>query len=232
MFMDIPVMPVRSKGMNIVSSHITFSGTSISMTDETVGYSDLMSSLTKVCGKETPILAVDVKGVQKKDITPDLLRRIRSKHELWLMTGIRNAGDVMDAFHGDINKLVVPYHLTSDAALKDMMDISDCCIPAVFAGDDGVVGKGKGNDIARCVRTLERMNFRKVIVFDVLADDDARIWNGLRDLTDLIIPYVPSGMRRDADALHDMGFTDVLVSAIKYFQDVSKRSEIQNCMLP
>jgi isopentenyl phosphate kinase len=212
----------------MVSSHIAFGDASVSMTGNTVGYVDLSSSLSKVCDKDTPMLAVDVDGVQKRDIVPELLRKIRSKHELWLMTGIRNAGDVMDAFHGDINKLVIPYHLTSDASLKEIAEISDSCIPALFAGADGVriKGKGKSRDLRTCVKALEKMNFRRIIVFDV--SGDAR--NSVRDLANIVIPY--AGTAEEADILRSIGFNNVLVSAIKLFRDASERSEVRSCMLP
>ncbi|MCL2143459.1 MAG: hypothetical protein FWH44_04295 [Methanomassiliicoccaceae archaeon] len=230
--MIIPVMPVRTKNGNLVSSHPVLSDASVTMTDNTVGYGDLMSSLSDVCDKEIPILIADVKGMQKGDIMPDVLRKIRSKRETWLMTGIRNAGDVMDAFHGDINKLVVPYHFTSDAALKEIIEISDCCIPAVFAGGNGARTAGKRADLRSCIRTFEKMNFRNVIVFDDRADNAAGIWSNVRDLADIIIPYVCSGTAEDMRTLHDMGFADVLVSAVRLFQNLSRRSEIGSCMLP
>jgi len=225
--MDIPAMPLRIANGNILASHMSFSGTSITMTESTMGYGDLVSSLSGVCGKETPILCVDTEGMKKKDITPELLRKIRSKHELWFMTGIRNAGDVMDAFHGDINKLMVPYHFTSDALLKEIIEISDSCMPALFAENSEVYAKGKKKDLRGCIRTLTNMNFRKIIVFDV--GNEAR-WDSVRDLADTVIPYAPDTDR--ACALHKEGFDNVLVSSIKLFRSASERSEVGSCMLP
>jgi len=225
--MEIPTIPLRISGENILASHMSFEGSSPSMTANTVGFNDLMSSLSNVCTKDLPILAVDIDGIRKKDIIPELLRKIRTKHELWYMTGIRNAGDVMDAFHGDINKLVIPYHLTSDALLREIVEISDSCIPALFIERGEPHVRGKKKSLRNCIKTLMNMNFRKILMFDVSGDN---IWGDLRDLVDTVIPYAPS--IEDADALRRIGFRDVLVSAVKLFQRASERSEIRSCMVP
>jgi hypothetical protein len=75
------------------------------------------------------------------------------------------------------------------------------------------------------------MGFRKTIVFDVSGDDGTEMWKDISDLADIIIPYIPSGTKEDADRLYVIGFTDVLVSGIRFFQDISKRYEIRSCML-
>jgi len=225
--MDIPVIPVIIDG-NIMASHMIFNGASISMTDNRIGYGTLVSSLSKVCSKDTPMLVADVKGMQKRDIMPDLLREIKMKNEAWMMTGIRNAGDVMDAFQSNVNKIVVPYHFTSDVLLKEMIELSDSCMPALFAERGSVYAKGKKKDLRTVVRTLTDMNFRKVILFDVSEKGSGT--NDLRGLEDNVIPYADTN--ESADALHKSGFADVLVSAVKLFQSASKRSEIGSCMLP
>jgi len=225
--MDIPVIPVRIDGTNMLSSHITFSGTSVSMTDNTVCYGDLVSSLSKVCGKETPMLIVDAKGMQTDDIIPEVLRSVRIKHDHWMMTGIRDAGDVMDAFQGNMSKVVVPYHLTSDTLLREMVEISDSCIPALFTDRKGVHMKGAGKGIRSVIKVLEGMGIGKVLVFDVSGDDG---WGSMKDLADIIIPYASDTY--DAEKIHDLGFPDVMISGINLFRDVSGRSEIRSCMLP
>ncbi|MDR0335302.1 MAG: hypothetical protein LBH69_05415 [Methanomassiliicoccaceae archaeon] len=226
--MQIPVMPLRTVNGNIVTSRITISGTSVAMTENTMGYNDLMSSLSDVLGRDVPMLGVDVDGVRKKDLSGELLRKIRSKHELWLMTGIRNAGDVMDAFHGSASRIIVPYHFTSDALLREIIELSDSCIPALFAERDDVYAKGKKKDLRSCIRTLTNMNFRKMIVFDA-AGGSVR-WDGLHEFTDVLVPYAATV--GDAEALHKEEFGDVVVSAADLFRNASKRSEIGSCMLP
>ena len=205
----------------------------MTMSDDTMGYEELIQKLENVYGKEVPFLMIDVKGIQKRDIVPDILKRMKMKRELWLMTGIRDPGDVMDAFNGDINKAVVPYHLTSDEYLKEMIELSDSCIPALFS-DSGTVlenrrtsdkrtasekgmsqTKNKRNDLRDVVRALERMNFRKILAFDVSGSDPVRTWEGISDLSDVVIPYVPSGGMNDIEAVHRLGFADVTVPAVR-----------------
>jgi phosphoribosylformimino-5-aminoimidazole carboxamide ribonucleotide (ProFAR) isomerase len=225
--MIIPVMPVRMRKENIMTSHMTFSGASIAMDENCVGYNDLLASLKDVCDKNASILAVDADGMRKRDIVPELVRKMRSKRELWFMTGIRNTGDVMDAFNGDMNKLVVPYHFTTDALLKEITELSDSCIPALFAERGDVHTRGKKKDVRNCIRTLKDMNFRKIIVFDV---SDGGTWDGIRNLSDTVIPYAHSV--DDTVTLRKLGYDDVLVSALKLFRNASERSEIGNCMVP
>jgi len=226
--MEIPTIPVRISNGNVLASHMVFSGAFPSMTENTIGFNDLISSLSNVCAKDVPILAVDVFGIQKKDIIPELLRRTKTKRELWYMTGIRNAGDVMDAFQGDMSKIIVPYNLTSDTLLREIVEISDSCMPALFAEREEVYSKGnKKKGLRSCVKTLSNMNFRKIIVFDAAG---GLAWEDLRDLVDTVIPYAPSA--EDAEILRKIGFRDVLVSGVKLFQRASERSEIRSCMLP
>ena len=205
--MDIPVVPVRIVRNEIISSDIIFSGGSAAMGDNTVRYADLISS-DDTNNKNAPVLIIDVKGMQRKDIMPDILKRVRSKRELWFMTGVRDAGDLIDAFQSDMSKVAVPYHFTSDRLLKDMIEISDCCIPALFADRNGVHMKGKRNDLRNVVRSLENMNFRRVLVFDVSGGG----WDGINDLCDTVVPFVAPG--EDRDAVHDLGFRDVMFQAV------------------
>jgi hypothetical protein len=226
---NIPAIPVQITGGNAVTSHILFSGTDVRMDDNPVSYGDLVSSLSGISDKGTPILAVDVVGLRKGDIEPGVLRKLKTKHNVWLMTGIRDTGDVMDAFHGDISKLVVPYHLTTDGFLKEMIALSDSCIPALFIDGEGVHMSGRRREPRTVIRTLENIGFRKMLLFDV-SGGDVNTWMPFEDLADMIIPYASS--MDDADAIHKIGFNDVLVSGIKLFKDVKQRSEIRSCMLP
>jgi hypothetical protein len=226
--MIIPVMSLGIREGNIVSSEITFSGTSVSMTANTIGYRDLMPSLSDVCDKDVPVLAIDTDGMKKNDITHGLLRKMKIKREFWLMTGIRNAGDVMDAFHSDADKIVIPYHMTSDTHLSEMIEISDSCIPALFADDSGVRTKGKRKDLGTCVRMLESMNFKKILVFDVSGGDGKDVYAAVKDHGDRVIPYAGSGETDDVSSLQEMGFADVMVSAVKLFRNISRRSDVRS----
>ncbi|MCL2607934.1 MAG: hypothetical protein FWD92_05225 [Methanomassiliicoccaceae archaeon] len=215
--MDIPVMPLHVKGRNILTGDMRFSGTSVSVTDDSVNYKDLLTSLYGVCSKETPVAAVDVKGMKKRDITSEILKDIRSKRDIWVMTGIIDAGDMMDAFQGNINKLIVPYHLTSDYNLREMIMLSDCCVPALFVDNGNVYPLGRKNDLRNALRTLERMNFEKVLVFDVSSEYSPGMWERIVDHSDTVIPYAASS---DAAAeIRERGFNDIMISAVRLLQN-------------
>ncbi|MCL2786597.1 MAG: hypothetical protein FWD81_05215 [Methanomassiliicoccaceae archaeon] len=209
--MDIPVIPLRIRWGTMTSSDVVLSGNSVVMSDDVCSYDELLASLTDVCSKDTPILVADVRGMQKRDITPGVVKRVRMKHELWMMTGVRDAGDLMDAFQSDAGKVIVPYHLTSDELLREMTELSDCCIPALFADRGAVHMRGKKNDLRSVVRTMESMNLRKVLVFDQ-SGDNVRTWEAASGLADTVIPFIPSGT--DTDAVHRLGFGDIMVPAV------------------
>jgi uncharacterized protein related to proFAR isomerase len=199
----------------MTSSDIVFNGLSMTMTDDVVNYDELLSSVKETYGKENPVLIIDMKGMQKKDIIPDVLKRTKMKRDFWLMTGVHDQIDLIDAFQGDMSKVAVPYHFTNDELLKEMVELSDSCVPSLFV-DNGIVHmKGKKRSLRDIIRTLERMNFRKVIVFDVSESDPLRAWESASDLSDTIIPYVSSGSKNDIDIVHKLGFNDVLIPAVR-----------------
>jgi len=173
-------------------------------------YADVMSSLSKTYGKDLPLVVVDVDGLRRRDIEPDVLKKMKATRNIWLMTGIRNAGDMMDAFHGDIGKLVVPYHMTTDADLKEMNELSDSCVPALFLGRGGVHVKKGTVPLRNVMRTLREMNFRKVLVF-VTDDGITDPLSDAGEYCDIVIPYIQK--KENAESAGEMGFTDVMISA-------------------
>ena len=212
--MDIPLMPLRMRRREMISSDIILSGASVSMADDIINYEGLLSSVADAVGKDVPIVAVDVKGIQRKDIDQDILKKIRTKREFWLMTGIRNTGDLMDAFQGDIGKAVVPYQFTTDELLREMTEISDCCIPALFVDDGGVLAGRKRKDLRGTVRTMEEMNFRKILMFDVSGGDGIRLCEYAAGISDALIPFIASNRKEDIDSANSLGFRDVIVPAV------------------
>jgi len=221
--MRIPVIPLRATLTSMVSSHITFSGTSVSMTKDTVSYRDIMNSASKACGKEIPMLIVDVKGIQKEDIDPNVIRKIRSKgNELWLMTGVRNAGDMIDAFCGDVSNVMVPYHMTDDLLLREMIELSDSCIPAIFAERDKIYMNGRKRNINDVLKTLMNMNFDKIAVFNISGEDDDHVYGNIRDFSDVVIPYVTSGDDYDIRKMNDLGFDDIMASSVRLFPSLTQ----------
>ena len=220
--MDIPIIPIRIKGREAVSSDIMFSGPSVTMSEDTERYADITRSLTDVCGKDVPALVVDVKGMQRKDIIPEILKRIKMRREVWLMTGIHDTVDMMDAFQGDADKVAVPYHFTSDALLREMTELSDCCMPVLFVDRDGVHVRGKRKELRAVIRTLENMNFGRILAFDISGGDPVRIWEGAAGISDALVPYVSSGTAYDIDSVHRLGFPDVMVSGVRLLQNTRR----------
>ena len=214
--MDIPVMPLRAEKGRVLSSDLVLRGTSVTMSDA-APYDP--SAAADTDDKNVPLIVIDVKGLQRGDIDANILKRTKIKRELWLMTGIRDAGDVMDAFQGCMSKMIIPYHLTSDRSLKDITDVSDCCIPSLFIDNGAVHSGGNKKGLTEVIRTLRDMNFGKVLAFDVSDKKDIS-WKDLSGVSDILIPYVPSGLPEDTGPLHDIGFSDTAVPAVRPSRDV------------
>ena len=210
---QIPVIPVRAKRGEMISGEFVINGTTVKMSsssgDGTVRYSETLSSLSKSYGKDLPLLVIDADGMRRRDIEPGVLKKMRATRNIWLMTGIRNSGDVMDAFHGDIEKLIVPYHMTTDADLREMTELSDSCFPALFADREGVYARKGKRPLRDVMRTLTNMNFRKILLFAAGDGPEDVLWD-VRDHCEMIIPYC-NGNKDDIGRIGEMGFSDVLI---------------------
>ena len=208
--MRIPAIPLRIRKGIAVSPDVTF-GASVIIPGGNGDYDDIMKKVTDVCGKGSPVLVIDADGIRKADIFPNVLKRLPAGRETWFMTGIRNAGDMIDAFHGNIGKLVVPYHLTADDALIEMSELSDCLIPALFIDSGGVHIRGRRKrGTADVLRTLEGMNFSDVAVFDA-SGGRIDIMYELRGKENIAVPYINPGTDDGAADASDRGFAKVIV---------------------
>jgi hypothetical protein len=218
MIMEIPIIPLCMRNGIALTSDITFDGYSLSMAGGRVDYDILFPPVARACGRDGPMIVADIEGMRRRDIMPDVLRKIGTKRETWFMTCIRNADDLMDSFSGNAESIAVPYHFTSDRSLKEMTEMSDRCIPALFMDPGGVHTSGIKKDALTLIRSLENMNFGKILTFDI---SGTYRWDRISDHADTVIPFV---RYEDRDSAHKAGFDNIMVSAVRLFHDVRQRS--------
>jgi hypothetical protein len=127
------------------------------------------------------------------------------------MTRIKDVDDVLDGFMGNAEKLLIPYHtLKHTGDLRDVIDISDCCMPTIFS-DNGQAKCFKGSaEIGRVLKEMESVRFPRAVVFDAdnsISPDD---WSHIYERHPGTIPFL--GSCRNADALKSIGFEDVIAA--------------------
>jgi len=116
-----------------------------------------------------PIIVIDVKGLEKRDLDNKLLMKAEFRgSDTWFLTHVYDVDDVFDSFMGNISKLLIPLHTTkNDAVLKDVHDISDNCIPVIFImKGNAVLRKGRSGDFMKLLREIDRIGFKNMVVFD------------------------------------------------------------------
>ena len=136
-----------------------------------------------------PVLIMDVKGLQKDTINPLILRRWRMRGvSTWLMTCVRNADDIIDAFNSDADKILMPYHkVESVDDLYDIISVSDSAIPTLFVSE-GKVQCDYGRSMKDILDELRDIGYIDVAVIDTdgsLSFDD---WKEISSYGN-IIPY-------------------------------------------
>ena len=116
--------------------------------------------------------------------------RVRGAY-LWLMTSIETTEDLMDAFNSSADMIISPYHFSlSDAILKDIMDVSDSFIPAVYVADGmGIRRGGRKSYVEDILDELMDMNYFRICVVDTDMSLTDRQWESIEDMCPSVIPF-------------------------------------------
>lgn len=212
--MYIPIMPVMlNDDKDAVTGLLSFSGCEPQVPPYFKDFRDIAADVVQRFGKGKPIVMIDVNGMQKKKIDFDLLKKIRiRKPEIWLLSYVEDADDVLDVFYMDMDRVMIPYHaIASDDVLAEINKISDSCIPTVFTnGRDAYTKKGTADVTDVLKRIRERMS-SKIAVMDVSGKYDEKMWKNIHSEFDGIIPYVHCTSCVWMTYLEHMGFHDVLM---------------------
>jgi len=197
--MEIPALYSVFKGGEVRAAPVRFDGMKMFFDSEPVK----PSYSAEEHNERRPIIIIDVKGLEKKDLDNKLLMKAEFRgSDVWFLTHVYDIDDVFDSFMGNIARLLIPFHTTkNDAVLKDVHDISDNCTPVIFITKGlAVLRKGRSGDFMKLLREIDRIGFRDMAVFDtdgsLMESDWVVIDNSYRNVIRMaggsaILPDIP-----------------------------------------
>ena len=164
----IPIIPAVVDGRRLRTWTLIFSGTGVTA-EPTTDFRERVRGIVEECGKGTAVAVVDVNGLTQRMMDLRMIKKIKiRKAEIWLMTFVEDVGDVFDAFYMEIDRLLIPYHsIVSENEMREIVRISDKCIPAIFVEDGYAVSRTGREDVRSAVRRTKDTGFRSAAVLDV-----------------------------------------------------------------
>ncbi|MCQ2085736.1 MAG: hypothetical protein MJZ21_06295, partial [archaeon] len=141
-------------------------------------------------GKERgKVIVVDALGMNRRVFNAGFIEFCKTPgNELWLVEPIYDDADVLDAFLGYADKIIFPYtDIRRDAVLKDILEISDNCIPLLVCSKRTCNGK----DPVDLVRMLSETGFHNIMVADMDGSVSPETWENMLDECGGLISYSP-----------------------------------------
>lgn len=140
------------------------------------------------------VAVTDVQSLNAGEFNPRFVERCRIPgNDVWLIETVRYPTDILDAFLGNLSKLLIPYHTASPQVFRDAIELSDDCIPLVQCWEGRPYAAGE-NDLLRIVRALADLGYGKVAVSDPDGGVPAGVWNDLADGPAEVVPHSPKGV--------------------------------------
>jgi len=164
----IPIIPIGLEDGRLMTGTISFKGTS-ALADLTADFRETVKGIVEEYGKGTKIIIVDVNGLRQGAMDLRTIKKIKiRKAEIWLMTFVEDVGDVFDAFYMDIDRLLIPYHsVVSENEMREIVRISDKCVPAIFVENGYAVSRTGKEDVRSAVRKVKGAGFRSAAILDI-----------------------------------------------------------------
>ena len=153
-----------------------------------------VSAVSEKIDKENrnPVLIADYNSLYGRYFCEKIMKHVRVRGaSMWLMTYIETTEDLFDAFNYNADVVVSPYHASeSDAVLRDVYDVSDSFIPAVYVyRGKGVSRKGKLEDLRRMLDRLYDIGFHRISVLDADISLSEEEWAAIADRYPSAIPF-------------------------------------------
>ena len=174
--MQIPVLPMVSSEGRVSYGRLGFSGLSPEITETLSGTLSIPAK-----GEKTTVLVMDVGVLRRRGMDVSVLKRLRIKGaRTWFLTHISDADDVFDAFNTDAEMLLFPVHsVRSEDDLRDIYDVSDSVIPAVFVREHRAHCIGSVSGAEDAVLRIQRMGFGRTAVFDLDGSLSEEEWSAV-----------------------------------------------------
>ena len=149
------------------------------------------------------VTIVDMDSLRSGEFREGVVKGMRVRgSDIWFMTCVRDADDLMDAFNTTADKVLAPYHLIDGMrSAKDIISVSDAVIPSIFVRNGSAV-RGSLRDI---MESLESIGFYRMCVVDT--DDSVPMgdWEWISDVFPSTIPFVG-----DPGRVSGLGFRDAI----------------------
>ena len=203
--MDIPAVFARHRDSQITLSEVRFRRTVPVPDGVTHPLSDIAGRLSHE--DRMPLVVVDMNSLCQRYFCEKIMKHLRVRGAyLWMMTYIETADDLFDAFNGNAERIISPYHASlSDDDLADILDVSDSFVPAVYAvSGEGIRRKGRRAPVESILGDLRDMGFYKVCVVDTDSSLSDETWG-------YIASEHPSAMPFRAVGEAPAGFEDRIV---------------------
>ena len=161
------------------------------------------------CGESRGVAVVsDMDSLRSGEFEEGVVKSMRIRgSDIWFMTCIRDADDLMDAFNTTADMILAPMHLISgEDDARDIVSISDSVIPVVFASKNGVMhGRWDVSGVRDAATRLESLGFCRICVLDADGSVGRDDWIWIADQFPSAVPFVS-----DPSAVDGCGFRDAI----------------------
>ena len=199
--MEIPALYTVFRGGSVRAGQVTYTDGKMILDEKLQTARDMF----RESDERTDVVVVDVRGFNRKNMDDILLMEmIIPGSDIWYLTYVRDIEDIFDGFMGDISKIMIPYHtVRNKMVLKEIYDVSDCCIPVLFSSVYNL------DDIISGLTNVFRIGFAEAVVYDiddVVSEGD---WTILKSKFDNVMPYLRNRSR--IEMLRSIGYDRIIV---------------------
>ena len=196
--MEIPAIFASGRRFGGLVAHVPAEGGCLPPQGcRTVPFQDAAAALPRA-DERLPALVVDwgSLGARKFDERVVKAARLRGR-DVWLMTWVADADDLMDAFNTVADVVVAPYHaIASRADMEDIASISDGTIPAIFVeGGRALARGGRPDGVYDALGVLESAGFPRAVVVDSDSSLSADGWASIAGRFPRTVPFVADPAR-------------------------------------
>lgn len=160
--------------------------------DRVVPFSDAASSVPR---GETrmPVVVADWDSLRTRTFRETVLKNMRVRgSDVWFLTWVQDADDLMDAFNTTAESVLFPFHaVRGDDDLLDILSMSDSALPTVFVRNGRAMGRTIAPlDVRETVGRLEDLGFPRVCVLDTDSSVTEYEWERILEIHPLCTPFV------------------------------------------
>lgn len=171
----------------------------------TAPFGDAAGRLPRPDGRE-PAVVADWTSLTAGRFDERVVKAMRVRgRDVWFLTWVADADDLMDAFNTTADTVLAPYHsMDGRDAMEDIVSISDSVMPAVFVRNGTALSRGRApSGLRETLDTLDGIGFGRICVVDADSSVTPYEWGRILESFPSCVPFV-------ADASAAEGFRDVV----------------------